>query len=108
MSMPTTNDAHVARFKAKAMIKTLNSVRGNGTSLVSIVIPANGQLVRVNQMLREEYGTAACIKSRTTRLNVLGAITSAQQRLKLYTKCPPNGLVLFCGKGMTADSGTEK
>lgn len=37
-------------------------------------------------MLGDEYGTASNIKSRVNRLSVLGAITSAQQRLKLYNK----------------------
>lgn len=39
------------------------------------------------------YGTAANIKSRVNRLSVLGAITSTQQRLKLYNRVPTNGLV---------------
>ena len=34
-------------------------------------------------MLVGEYGTASNIKSRVTRLSVLGAITSTQQKLKL-------------------------
>lgn len=37
-------------------------------------------------MLADEYGTASNIKSRVNRLSVLSAITSAQQRLKLYNK----------------------
>merc|ERR1712232_491657 len=52
-------------------------------------------------------GTASSIKSRVNRQSVLGAITSCQQRLKLYNKIPPNGLVLYCGEVMTED-GKEK
>ena len=37
-------------------------------------------------MLANEYGTASNIKSRVNRQSVLAAITSAQQRLKLYTR----------------------
>lgn len=44
------------------------------------------QIARVQKMLGDEYGTASNIKSRVNRLSVLGAITSAQQRLKLYNK----------------------
>ncbi len=40
-------------------------------------------------------------------LSVLGAITSTQQKLKLYTKIPDNGLVLYCGTILT-DDGKEK
>jgi peptide chain release factor subunit 1 len=53
--------------------------------------------------LAEEFGTASNIKSRVNRLSVLSAITSTQQRLKLYSKCPPNGLVIYCGEIITAD-----
>lgn len=41
------------------------------------------------------------------RLSVLGAITSTQQKLKLYTRVPNNGLVLYCGTILT-DDGKEK
>ncbi len=44
------------------------------------------QISRVQKMLGDEYGTASNIKSRVNRLSVLGAITSAQQRLKLYNR----------------------
>ncbi|KAF9601256.1 hypothetical protein IFM89_018366 [Coptis chinensis] len=47
------------------------------------------------------------IKSRVNRQSVLGAITSAQQRLKLYSKVPPNGLVMYTGTIVT-DEGKEK
>jgi peptide chain release factor subunit 1 len=58
-------------------------------------------------MLTQEYGTASNIKSRVNRLSVLAAITSTQQRLKLYSRVPPNGLVLFVGTILT-DEGKEK
>ncbi|KAM7242535.1 hypothetical protein CapIbe_007005 [Capra ibex] len=38
---------------------------------------------------------------------ILGAITSVQQRLKLYNKVPPNGLVVYCGTIVT-EEGKEK
>jgi peptide subunit release factor 1 (eRF1) len=44
------------------------------------------QINRVTKMLQDEYGTASNIKSRVNRLSVLSAITSAQQRLKLYNR----------------------
>ena len=43
----------------------------------------------------------------TRRLSVLGAITSTQQKLKLYNRIPENGLVLYCGIILT-DDGKEK
>lgn len=40
-------------------------------------------------------------------MSVQSAITSTQQKLKLYSKVPPNGLVIYCGAIMT-DEGKEK
>ncbi|KAJ3015072.1 Polypeptide release factor (eRF1) in translation termination [Thoreauomyces humboldtii] len=65
------------------------------------------QISRVAKMLADEYGTASNIKSRVNRLSVLSAITSTQQRLKLYPKVPTNGLVVYCGTIVT-DEGKEK
>ena len=59
-------------------------------------------------MLAEEFGTASNIKSRVNRQSVLGAITSTQQRLKLYNKVPPNGLVVYCGDIITAEGKERK
>jgi len=59
-------------------------------------------------MLAEEYGTASNIKSRVNRQSVLGAITSTQQRLKLYNRVPNNGLVLYCGMVQTEDGKERK
>jgi peptide chain release factor subunit 1 len=71
------------------------------------LFPRQDQIARVNAMLTQEYGTASNIKSRVNRLSVLAAITSTQQRLKLYNRVPPNGLVLFVGTILT-DEGKEK
>lgn len=62
------------------------SFLSNGTSMISLIIPPKDQISRVAKMLADEFGTASNIKSRVNRLSVLGAITSVQQRLKLYNK----------------------
>lgn len=81
--------------------------RGSGTSMISLIVRANTQISLVTKMLTEEYGTASNIKSRVNRLSVLDAITSTKERLKKYTRCPPNGLVVYCGTILT-DDGKEK
>uniref|UniRef100_A0A8C0ZEC7 Eukaryotic peptide chain release factor subunit 1 n=1 Tax=Cyanistes caeruleus TaxID=156563 RepID=A0A8C0ZEC7_CYACU len=75
--------------------------------MISLIIPPKDQISRVAKMLADEFGTASNIKSRVNRLSVLGAITSVQQRLKLYNKVPPNGLVVYCGTIVT-EEGKEK
>nr|CAH8840378.1 unnamed protein product [Trichobilharzia regenti] len=89
-------DKNVEMWRIKKLIKSLESARGNGTSMISLIIPP-----------KDQYGTASNIKSRVNRLSVLSAITSVQQRLKLYTKVPTNGLVVYCGTIVTED-GKEK
>lgn len=100
-------DHNIEIWKIKKLIKGLESARGNGTSMISLIMPPRDQVARVAKMLGDEFGTASNIKNRVNRQSVLGAITSAQQRLKLYNKVPPNGLVLYTGTIVT-DDGKEK
>lgn len=101
------NDKSIEQWKIKRLIKGLEAARGNGTSMISLIIPPKDQISRISKMLGDEFGTASNIKSRVNRLSVLSAITSTQQRLKLYPKVPPNGLVLYCGT-VISDEGKEK
>lgn len=100
-------DRQVEMWKVKKLIKSLQAARGNGTSMISLIVPPKDQIPRIGKMLADEYGTASNIKSRVNRLSVLGAITSTQQKLKLYSRVPDNGLVLYCGTILT-DDGKEK
>ncbi|CCH61654.1 hypothetical protein TBLA_0F01110 [Henningerozyma blattae CBS 6284] len=107
MDLETEAEKNIEIWKVKKLIQGLQKARGNGTSMISLVIPPKGQISIIQKMLTDEYGTASNIKSRVNRLSVLSAITSTQQKLKLYTKVPPNGLVLYCGD-MITDEGKEK
>ncbi|CDY45916.1 hypothetical protein HID58_007379 [Brassica napus] len=70
-------DKSIEIWKMKKLIKSLEAPKGNGTSMI------------------------------VNRLSVLGAITSAQQRLKRYNRVPPNGLVLYTGT-IVNEEGKEK
>ena len=94
-------------FSTLQLIKMLNEAKGNGTSMISLILPPKSQIAQTQTMLANEYGTASNIKSRVNRQSVLAAITSAQQRLKLYNKVPPNGLIVYTGTVITED-GKEK
>jgi len=100
-------DHAIQQWKVRRLIKTLNEAKGAGTSMISLIVPPKDDISKTNKMLAEEYGTASSIKSRVNRLSVLGAITSTQQRLKLYNRTPNNGLILYCGEIITED-GKEK
>lgn len=101
------DDKAVERFKLKKMIRMLKDARGSGTSMVSLILPPKDQISRVNKLLADESGTASNIKSRVNRLSVLSAIVSVQQRLKLYSRVPDSGLLLFAGNIITKE-GKEK
>ena len=127
MSAPQPNEAekNIEIWKVKKLIKRLEAARGNGTSMISLIIreysllhilvlsvnlcaAPKDQVSRAAKMLAEEFGTASNIKSRVNRLSVLSAITSTQQRLKLYSKVPTNGLVVYCGEIITSEGKERK
>eukprot|EP01137_Pigoraptor_chileana_P025875 Opistho-2@96022 len=108
MSEPTDQaDRNVEMWKIKKLIKSLEAARGDGTSMISLIVPPRDQISRVAKMLAEEYGTASNIKNRVNRQSVLAAIVSVQNRLKLYNNVPTNGLVIYCGTIITED-GKDK
>ncbi|KAK4759845.1 hypothetical protein SAY87_022976 [Trapa incisa] len=90
------SDKNIEIWKIKKLIKALESARGNGTSMISLIMPPG-----------DESGTASNIKSTVNGQSVLGAIRSTQRRIKLYNKVPPSGLVLYTRTIITAD-GKEK
>jgi peptide chain release factor subunit 1 len=103
----TKEERHIQMWKMKKLIKSLTNARGNGTSMISLILPPNTQISLTTKMLNDEIGTATNIKSRVNRLSVLGAITSALQILKHYTRTPANGLIVYSGL-VTTDEGKEK
>jgi peptide chain release factor subunit 1 len=87
----------VREYLSRRTLRELSEKKGRGTELISLYIPPGRRISEVMANLREEYGKASNIKSRTTRKNVQEAIVKVQQRLKLYDEAPENGLVIFCG-----------
>jgi peptide chain release factor subunit 1 len=101
-------DKNIEQWKIRRLIKSLEEARGNGTSMISLILPPKDDVARANKMLGDEFGTAQNIKSRVNRLSVLSAIKSTQERLKLYHRVPPNGLVVYCGTIITEDNKEKK
>lgn len=100
-------EREVQRFKMKKLINQLDGARGNGTSMITLMLTPKDSINRMTTMLGEEQGTAQNIKSHVNKLSVLSAISSSMQRLKLYTKTPPTGLAIFCGT-VVIDNNKEK
>lgn len=101
-------DKYIEIWRLKKLVKTLESAKGNGTSMISLIISPNDQISQLTKLLGDEFSNAAKIKSRVNRQSVLGAIKSAQQRLKLYNKVPANGLAIYVGTTITEDGKERK
>jgi len=95
-------------YRLKKTLDHLASKGGRGTELISLYIPPDRQISDVINNLKQEYGTASNIKSRTTRKNVQDAIEKVIQRLKLFKRPPPTGLVILCGSLPQNGPGSEK
>jgi len=104
----SAKQSSLLRFRLKRNLERLAAREGRGTELVSLYVPPGRQISEVVAMLNNEYGTAANIKSNTTKKNVQDAITRVTQRVKLFKRVPENGLVLFCGAIPQNGPGSEK
>lgn len=94
--MPSTLTSR-QRYDFKRDLEKIASLRGTGTELITVYIPAEKQISDITAYLRAEASQASNIKSNQTRKNVTGAIESLLSRLKYYRMAPPNGLALFVG-----------
>ena len=63
-------DKHIEMYKIKRLIKTLESSRGNGTSMVTLVMPPKETPGLTMTFLNKEYAEAANIKSKQTMTSV--------------------------------------
>jgi len=98
----------VSMYRFRKMIKELESKEGRGTELISLYVPPGRPISDVMNYLRQEYGTAANIKSKTTRKNVQSALVKVMERLKLFKKVPETGLAIFCGAVAGERLGDER
>ncbi len=87
-----------ARYDFKKAMQEIVNLRGRGTELISVYVPAHKQISDVTSYLRNEYSQSNNIKSKSTKKNVQGAIESIMSRLKTFKTVPENGIVLFCGE----------
>lgn len=93
----------MAQYKIEKLIKFL----GNGTSVITLLIPPDGEISKLLQLLTNELNECSRIKSASNRKLVEDAITAAIIRLKLIMKVPKNGLILYSGEAVMED-GRER
>ncbi len=100
-------DISKALYDFKKKIETLKKFRGRGTELVTVYITPGYPIHETAAKLRDEYGQAANIKSKTTQKNVQGALERILNELKMYKKTPENGMALFCGNISEVEGRTD-
>lgn len=106
--MDTKYNQIIAKYRLRKMIEQLKHKEGRGTELISLYIPPKKRISDVINYLRQEYSTAANIKSDQTRKHVQDALIKVMERLKYFDEAPENGLVIFCGAIPQDGPGTEK
>ncbi|MBI1973529.1 helix-turn-helix domain-containing protein [Candidatus Micrarchaeota archaeon] len=84
-------------FEFKKKLRFLQSIRGEGTELISVLIPPGANVADVANRLREEASQAMNIKSKQTRKNVQSALESIMGAIKGVPKPPENGVAIYCG-----------
>jgi len=89
--------AEKLRYEMRRKLRALKDIRGSGTELITVYIPPSSQIADTTNKLKEEYGQAGNIKSKSTRKNVQEALEKIIQYLKIFRKPPDNGLAIFCG-----------
>ncbi len=85
------------KYEFKRQLEELRSKQGQGTELISLYIPHEKRISDVVAYLRDEHGSAANIKSKSTRTNVQSALESIMSRLRYFKEPPANGMVIFTG-----------
>jgi peptide chain release factor subunit 1 len=85
------------KYEFKRQLEELRNKQGQGTELISLYIPRDKRISDVVAYLRDEHGSAANIKSKSTRDNVQSALESIMSRLKYYKEPPENGMIIFTG-----------
>jgi len=96
------------RFKLEKELEDLiNKISSDGsTCMVSLYVPPERAISDFVQEITNEIGTAANIRSKTTKKNVVAALQVVTGKLRLYgNKAPKSGIALFAG--VTSDSGTK-
>ena len=94
----------IKKYEFRKELEELRKKAGRGTELISVYIPPDKQISDVSSHLREEYGQAMNIKSKSTRTNVQSSLDSILSKLR-YIFVGENGVVIFCG---AVDKGGDK
>lgn len=100
-------DDSKARFDFKKQVEALKKYRGRGTELISVYITPKYPISDIVAKLRDEYGQASNIKSKSTQKNVQAALEKIMAFLKNFREPPPNGMAVFAGNVSQTEGKTD-
>ena len=80
--MSEDEDKQSRRLKLKFNLEELRKMKGHGTELVTVYLPPDRQISDVRQLLQNEHGQAANIKSKATKKKC----TRSHRICTFYTK----------------------
>ncbi|MCX8166715.1 MAG: peptide chain release factor aRF-1 [Candidatus Micrarchaeota archaeon] len=95
------------KYELKQMVDSLKKFHGSGTELISVYIAQGANIYDMSNKLKNEYGQAGNIKSKSTRKNVQEALEKIIHHMKIYRETPKNGLAIFCGNISNDESKTD-
>jgi len=95
------------RLKLRVNLEELRKMKGFGTELVTVYLPPERQISDLRQLLQNEHGQAANIKSKSTKKNVQGAIESAISTLNNYKNPGERGIAIFVGAIIVGNNKTR-
>ncbi len=93
-------------YEFKRKLEELERYKGRGTELITLYIPPDKNIADVVSQLRSELSQAENIKSKQTRVNVIGGLEAILQRLKMFKKPPEHGMVIV--SGVVEEDGKQK
>ncbi|MFH0835806.1 MAG: LAGLIDADG family homing endonuclease [Candidatus Micrarchaeota archaeon] len=100
-------DDSKAKVDFKKQVEALKKFKGRGTELVSLYITPDYPVHDVMARLRDEYGQASNIKSKSTQKNVQAALERIMHFLKGVNKPPENGIAVFAGNVSQSEGKTD-
>ena len=74
------------KYDFKRALEEIRTLKGRGTELISVYVPANKQISDVAAYLREEFSQSSNIKSQGTRK--IFRINYRNWFIKFFTNCP--------------------
>jgi peptide chain release factor subunit 1 len=91
-------------WKIKRLINKLENCKGNGTSMVSLIVPPKEDINKSGKMLAQELSAANNIKSRITRQSVITAITSTRESKLIESAVGEFKLLFYRVEALQTDS----